>query len=110
VGDRIIFQGDKTESENKTVLWEFRERGADPNMDSIDSLSALLFVKGTIEGGVAFIYEFHIGDTDNAVSKDKLVRVAHKSVSAIEEAGQNLFRPAGVCMVNREIILDTNDN
>jgi hypothetical protein len=59
VADRIIFQGDKTKFKNKTVLWEPAEYGADPNMDSIDSVSALLFVKDTIEERGAFIYQFH---------------------------------------------------
>jgi hypothetical protein len=100
---------DKTESENKAVSLELAKCGADANMDSIDSLSVFLFVKGTIEERFAFIYEFHIGNTDNAVSKNKLNRVAHRSVSPAEEAGQNLLRPAGVYMVNHGIILDTNE-
>jgi hypothetical protein len=42
VADRIILQGDKTEFEDKTVLWEFKERGNDADMDSIDSVPNVL--------------------------------------------------------------------
>jgi hypothetical protein len=58
VADRIIFQGDKTESENKTVLWEFRERGADPNMDSIDSVSAFYLLKAQSKKGALSFTNF----------------------------------------------------
>jgi hypothetical protein len=79
-------------------------------MDSVNSVPAFLFVKGPNEERGTLVYQFHIGNTDYAVSKNKPVRVAHRSVSPVEEAGQNLFWPAGVCMVNWGIILDTNDN
>jgi hypothetical protein len=109
LADRIIFQGGKTESENKTVLREFTERGADTNMDSVNSVPAFLFVKVPNEERGTLVYQFHIGNTDYAVSKNKFSWVAHRSLSPVEEAGQNLFWPAGVCMVNHGIILDTND-
>jgi IS4 transposase len=66
-------------------------------------------LKAQTKNGGAFIYQFHIGNTNNAVSKNKPDRMTHRSIAPIEESRQNLFRPAGVCMVNRGIILDTNE-
>jgi hypothetical protein len=79
------------------------------HVNIIDSVSALLFVKDTIEERGAVICEFHIGDTDHAVSKNKLIRMAQASILAIEETRQNLFWSNGVCVVNHGIILDTNE-
>jgi hypothetical protein len=43
VADRIIFQGDKTKPKDKKILWKLKERCNDPNMDSDDSVFAILF-------------------------------------------------------------------
>jgi hypothetical protein len=46
VADRAIFQGDKTKSEDKTILRELKERGDDTNLDSAHSVSVVLSSEG----------------------------------------------------------------
>jgi len=68
VADRIILQNNKTKLEDKTVLWEYKERGNDTNMDSINSVSTVLLAEGEIEKYKVVIYQFYISNKDNAVS------------------------------------------
>jgi len=56
MADRIIFQSDKTKLEDKIVLWEYKERGNDPNMDSINSVSSVLSTEGEIKKCTIVIY------------------------------------------------------
>jgi hypothetical protein len=49
VADRNIFQSDKTKLENKTVLWQFKKRSNDADMDSVNRVSVILPVEGEIK-------------------------------------------------------------
>jgi IS4 transposase len=44
-------------------------------------------LKAQSKNGGAFIYQFHTGNTDNAVSKNKPNRVAYRPVSPVEDLG-----------------------
>ena len=68
MADRIVFQNDKTKLEDKTVLWEFKERCNDAGMDSINSVSYVLSAEGEIKDFWDVIYEFYFCNKDNVVS------------------------------------------
>ena len=59
MADRIIFQNNKTKLEDKTVLWQLKERGNDTNMDCVNSVSVILPVKGEIKKFTSVIYELY---------------------------------------------------
>jgi hypothetical protein len=46
VADRTVFQGDKAELEDKTILWKLKERSNDTDMDSAHSVSVVLSSEG----------------------------------------------------------------
>jgi hypothetical protein len=66
VADRVVFQSDKTELEDKTFLRQFKERCNDSSMDSADSVSIVLPVEGEIKELWLVIYEFYFRDKDDA--------------------------------------------
>jgi hypothetical protein len=68
MADRIIFQGDKTKSEDKAFLWEFKKCGYDTNMDSVNSLSSVLSIKTKVQQPGNIIYEFYFRIQNDAVS------------------------------------------
>jgi hypothetical protein len=70
VADRVIFQRDKTELEDKEVLREFKECGNDPSMDSVDSIPFILCVEGENKEFWDVVYQFYIGNKDNAIPTD----------------------------------------
>jgi hypothetical protein len=49
VADRTIFQGDKTEPEDKTVLWQFEECRNDTNLGSVNSVLVVLSIKKKVK-------------------------------------------------------------
>jgi hypothetical protein len=71
VADRTIFQVDKTESEDKAVLWEHEECGDDADMDSVDSIPACLSARGKGKSDTVIIYQFCIGNKDDVISVKK---------------------------------------
>ena len=70
MADRIIFQSNETEPEDKTVLREFEECGNDADMDSVDSVTVILPAEGKVQKVGYVVYEFHISNKDDAFSTD----------------------------------------
>jgi hypothetical protein len=59
LADRTVFQGYKTEREDKTFLREHKKRGNEADMDSAYSLAVVLSSKGTDKKHGDVIYQFY---------------------------------------------------
>jgi hypothetical protein len=69
MADRVIFQSDKTELEDKTVLREFKKCGNDTTMDSAHSISIVLSSEDANKKHGDVIYQFYFRNQNDVVSK-----------------------------------------